>query len=631
MEGPDGGTRGRGGPPTRAVGGPIRPAYLMPMKFRFTTIGAMLLWLAAPLLAAPQLSYEITAPGTEPGCFDVVARWREVPEGPAQIAFSGYALGTHAHRNYARHVAGMQAKRDGEWVGLAPGAEGRTWPAEVGPGGELELRYTVRAADTHTSRGFCQAFIDAEDDEAYFLPSALCAYPRDTRPAEGRLKLAIPPDWQVATSLPESGSGYATEPFGRLLDEPVQLGRFDTQTFTVGDKRFRIVFAGRGALRQADFATAVKDIARVELGMFPSAPFDDYLFVTHFGRYLGGLEHERSCTMCFDRDDRSLTTPTLIAAHELFHAWNGRAVYPEGWGPGRDPERLTPNSALWIYEGLTVYFTDVIMWRAGVRSEDDFRAAIAEYCTNTLNALRADDARALETLCRDALRSSLEFNTSIFEVYDRGFVTGLLLDLRIRHETEGRKSLADVMRWLLAEYGEKHRGYPDDVLWRAVREATGVDIDGLLNVLVRSLQTPPLQEHLRWGGWDFRAEEEIDPSLGVFTEGAASARVVAVEPRGPAARAGISRGDVIVSVGGREVASRGQLRLALTQQARSGNRTFEVRVRRGEEVLAFRGSLPTRVRCSVKPLRGERRQPLEARRLFDAAAPGYSVGHYWPF
>jgi len=576
---------------------------------RWSRALTLLLWLAAPLAAAPQLSYEIAVPEQPSNCFEVVSRWRDVPPGPIEIAFPGYALGTHAHHDYARHAFGLQSKQSGEWQEVAHPSGTSTWQVSVGPSGQLELRYRVRATDTITTHGFTQAYLGEQD--AYFLPPALCAYPRGTRPADCRLKLRLPADWRVATALPATDGAYVTSSYERLLDAPVQLGRFEDKSFPVADRRVRLALVGDHLLPDESLFQAVQSIARVELAMFRWAPFDQYLFLVHFGDFMGGLEHEQSCTAGMAAQDRDLQIPTLIVAHELFHAWNGRALYHEGWGPDRGFERLAPNGSLWIYEGLTVYFTDVVLWRAGCRSESNFRQTIAESCGNTLTVLGGNHPRTLAALSREALASSQKLNASIFEVYDRGFVTGLMLDLKIRHDTKGKKSLEDVMRWLLAEYGRKGRGYEDDVMASAIEQATGVDATELLRVLVQSTEPPPLQQVLRWGGWDLTTNEELSPVLGVFTESPDSARVAAVVPDSPAARAGITRGDLLLAIGPAQVSTRLEVERAMQQRAAAGDRTPALGVRRGGEEVALSVRLGLQTRCQVKRLTAARNELLE--------------------
>jgi predicted metalloprotease with PDZ domain len=214
-------------------------------------------------------------------------------------------------------------------------------------------------------------------------------------------------------------------------------------------------------------------------------PFPEYTAAYHAatGRSgeVGGLEHARSATMVFGAgypldDDHLRGRAATLVFHEVFHAWNVKALRPAMFSPyryDREPRCRT----LWFAEGFTNYYGALLPVRCGYWAKDDL---LRDEIADTYAAYARSSGRRATSLMR---ASEITFDSAVFgegegtSYYDKGMLVALVLDLQIRARTEGERSLDDVMRWLYDRYGAPKGGYPEEFLPAAIRRAAGLDME----------------------------------------------------------------------------------------------------------------------------------------------------------
>jgi predicted metalloprotease with PDZ domain len=228
---------------------------------------------------------------------------------------------------------------------------------------------------------------------------------------------------------------------------------------------------------RARLIAALSRIAHAGIQLFGSTPFRRYLFFYHVGGggFYGGLEH-RSSTVIHMGDpirgageDGFLTT----TAHEFFHAWNVKRLRPAVLGPF-DYTQPVHTGALWWAEGVTDYYAQLLLVRAGLRSRDWFLKVF----TDRIAELDTTPARVRVTL-EEASRNAWEGGSIGYDglsYYLKGSLVGFYFDLRLRELTGGRKSLDDVMRALDARYGRHDIGYPEEGLLNTLNDVARADL-----------------------------------------------------------------------------------------------------------------------------------------------------------
>jgi len=295
-------------------------------------------------------------------------------------------------------------------------------------------------------------------------------------------------------------------------------------------------------------------ISTTAIGIFGSAPYADYTYIFVGGRG-GGLEHLNSTTI-------GVTTETLarnprgaeaVCAHEFFHAWNVKRIRPVELGPF-DYEHEVRTVNLWWSEGVTDYYADVILARAGLDGPDDFVRGLA----TSIGNYRSNPARLLVSPERSswtAWDSPVVNNSHVISYYLQGELLGFLLDLAIRDSTDNARSLDDVMRYLLDHYAGE-RGFTRDELVAAVRSATGRNFEEFWRLYVSGATEIPWDDYLRTAGWKvvFSETPDIDARIGSIPPAVQGGRWRAVATPGSAAEAaGLRTGDELVRINGRPI------------------------------------------------------------------------------
>ncbi|MFO1200732.1 MAG: PDZ domain-containing protein [Burkholderiaceae bacterium] len=497
---------------------------------------------------------------------------RPDPQGQ-RFALPAWIPGSYLVRDFARHVVSIEARSGARRVALEK-TDKHTWRAAP-VRGSLRLAWRVYAWDLSV-RG---AHLDTTHGFFNGTSVFLRVIGRDDAPCAVRIE---PPegdeyrDWRVATSLPRAGARewgfgeYRASSYDELIDHPVEMGRFDVCSFDAEGSAHHVVLTGRHDCDRERLARDLAAVCSAQIRLFePSvrrAPFERYLFLTMaVGDGYGGLEHRASTALLCARKDlphrgmRGVPDGYRgflgLASHEYFHSWHVKRIKPQAFAP-YDLERENYTRLLWIFEGFTSYYDDLMLLRAGAIGTADYFKSLA---TTIGNVLR-NPGRLAQSVAESSFdawtkyyRQDENSPNAIVSYYTKGALVALCLDLTIRARTGGRRSLDDVMRLMWRRFGRDFerdgRGLDEGGFPALVEDATGV---GLREEIARWTSLPgelPLAELLKGAGvrLDLRTSDDGAPWLGLRTATrGGELTITTVLAGGPAQRAGASAGDVIV-------------------------------------------------------------------------------------
>jgi len=251
-----------------------------------------------------------------------------------------------------------------------------------------------------------------------------------------------------------------------------------------------------------------------------------------------------------------------LCSHEYFHTWNVKRIKPAVFAPyNLSVENYTP--LLWLFEGFTSYYDDLILVRSGLISQDDYFGMLGKVIGGVLRG----SGRLKQTVAESSFDAWVKYYrqdenapNAIVSYYTKGSLVALAFDLTIRAQTNNRKSLDDVMRLLWQRFGRDfYRGKPVGVEESEIEaifaEATGVQLGELFAEAVHGTRDLPLETLLAPFGVTLAPELDKNgkPSLGARVRGGADCTLAAVHDGSAAQKAGLSAGDVLIALDGLRV------------------------------------------------------------------------------
>jgi predicted metalloprotease with PDZ domain len=396
--------------------------------------------------------------------------------------------GSYLIREYERHVQDFAADVDGralDWTKVNKD----TWRVRTNGARHWRATYRVYANELTVRTS------ELNSDHAFWNNAALLMYPDGRLNAPSTLSVGPQTGWKVATGLPAvSGqpNTFRAENFDILYDSPVECSNFKELDFQVRGVPHRIVIDGEGNYDPDRVRVDVQKIVEAETSMFGAIPYHDYTFILHLrSNGGGGLEHLNSTALGFRRfnfsPEKNYRGFLSLVGHEFFHLWNVKRIRPDALGPF-DYTKENYTRLLWVAEGITEYYGNLMVRRAGLISDQIYLAHLAEQIrdfqeTPGRQVMSAEEA-SFDSWIKFYRPDENAVNSQI-SYYDKGELLGLLLDLDIRGRTANAKSLDDVMRYLYAEFFEKGRNYTPADFQKACELMAGANLDEFFSRYVR--------------------------------------------------------------------------------------------------------------------------------------------------
>jgi predicted metalloprotease with PDZ domain len=489
-----------------------------------------------------------------------------------------WSTGYYGILNLSRYVSNFHAG-DGAGRALVWDKTARnTWRVVSGNSPVILVEYDVFGATRFSANNYLGG------DRAFLSPAGLFVHPAGMLDVPVTLDLEVPTGWShISTGLdPVSGkpSTFSAPNFDVLYDCPILIGTHEILRFDVRSVPHYIALENIPAsVSRPQMAADLQAIVTAATNIFGEVPYRHYTFLM-MGLGGGGIEHSNSSANQFD--GATLTTPAgylrwlSFIAHEYFHNFNVKRIRPLALGPfDYDQENLT--DLLWVSEGLSVYYQDLLLVRAGLMSREQYLDKLAVAIGTFENAPGRNYQSATEAILNTWNSGSGvagDRNTTI-SYYNNGAMLGAMLELRIRTASGNRHSLDDVMRGLYRKYylGQK-RGFTAAEFRAECEAAAGAPMGEVLNYASTSREVDYASQFalagLRLdvttapasGGYIglHTSTREVPPSevpppgagRGGGRGGASLFRLVVTDAASgsPAAGAGLEAGDVLLSVDG---------------------------------------------------------------------------------
>ena len=493
-----------------------------------------------------------------------------------------------------------------------------TWQIDGNDAERVKIAYDVFAYNTSVAEPFL------DDGRAFIAPTGVFMFAEERINTPVVLELKPYKPWTaVATGLDKVKNKeytYFASNFDVLYDSPVLAGNMEMFSFEVDGIPYTVAMENPAEFDRETYFSDFKKIIKSATSLIGDVPYSHYSFLI-MDQGFGGLEHSNSMAV-FSNSNYDITNSKgykgwlAFIAHEFFHLYNVKTIRPVALGPfDYCNENLT--SMLWVAEGLTVYYEYMVLNRGGLFS----RREVLDAYSRTIATFENANGRKHLTARQSGFDTWLNFfnrnnhteNTTI-SYYDIGCALGMLLDLKIRHETGGKKSLDDVMRTLYFDFHKKqNRGYTDDEFREVCEEIAGCSLDEVFRY-AETKEPMDYQKYLDYVGVEVDLKPTARISYGIQLRKAGDDfEVVNIDRQSPAWKAGVSVNDRIVEVNGKAIDD--EALDLLTRPDRPGEITLKVKRRTGEKEFAVQSfEKETRsYKMSIKPnITEEQKQLLDS-------------------
>lgn len=397
---------------------------------------------------------------------------------------------------------------------------------------------------------------------AFFNLAQILLYPVAARSEPMVVRFTqLPQGWHVATPLtPSPNGGFSAENYDRLVDSPVEMGRFQESDFDQDGGHYRVVVDAEPSDYDVEkIDTMLHKIVAAATSWMADRPFDIYMFLYHFprGPAGGGMEHSYSTAIDVNADVLSRSPEVLasVTAHEFFHLWNVKRIRPQTLEPV-DYTKENYTRALWFSEGCTSTAADIIQLRSGLLDESQFERQLS----SGIAELERRPAHLTQSAEDSSLDAWLEGNAYYrrpersISYYNKGELLGIMLDLTVREASHGQASLREVFQWMNQNYAKKGRFFPDsDGVREAAEAVSHADLGWFFAKYVAGTEEIPWNDFFRGVGLHLVEGKNTAADAGFVASRNFDGPMIveSVTAGGEAERAGLRAGDTILEINGK--------------------------------------------------------------------------------
>lgn len=529
--------------------------------------------------------YEILVDRPQTQTVTLRVRLDEVDGPTVELKLPTWRTGKYEVLDQAGDIRWYRA-RDGAGRELAvEKTDKTTWRIDTGGASTVVMEYEIYAND------LANRTKHVDDTHAFLDASATMMYTPERRDEPASVRVRAPEGWHIATGLePEPGDPtlFVAADYDVLVDSPLEIGEHDRLSFEAAGVPHEIVIWGSEDYDAEALIDDFISIVEAQAEMFGGLPYERYVFMVHATEEAGGATEHLNSTI-LQTSPRSLTDEERYerwlgtVSHELFHVWNVKLMRPAGISP-YDYTAENYTRLLWVAEGTTSYYDELMLVRAGISEPDDYFEELAE----GLERQARRPGRHVQSLEQSSFDAWIKFNVpspdhvnTTVSFYAKGALVSLLLDMAIREasgtepDREGA-SLDDVLSDLFAGTGWGSSGYTPERFQAAAERRAGRDLDTFFERYVRGTADLDFGSALAVVGLELRrdedeegegeesedrededgddeegdGEEEDEPDAYLGLDLGSDGTVDAVREDGPAFEAGVQVGDLVLALDG---------------------------------------------------------------------------------
>jgi len=531
---------------------------------------------------------------------------------PTQVlSLPTWIPGSYLIREFSKHIESVRAyDEEGRLLEIQK-FEKNKWRLFNTDHELITVEYDVYAYDLSV-RG---AYVD--QTRLYVNPACACLGLEGQEDKAVEVELFLPDElkhFQLATgmaskSLVKGRFTLKAKNYAELIDAPFELAEQTRFGFEANGIPHEFVVSGKHAMNAARMQQDIEKICATEISMFGSAPFSNYTFMTMAtANSYGGLEHPNSTSLISPREDLPKANEPEepsedyqrflgLCSHEYFHSWLVKFIRPENF-VNYDLNKEGYTSLLWIFEGFTSYYDDLILIRSGVISQASYikllKTQIDRYLQNPGRFVQSVSESSFDAWVK-FYRQDENSNNAGTSYYNKGCLVALCLDLGLRL----RGSSLDALMRKLYENAQKGIQVHERTIVELCNELTGDNWIEQINHLINTTDELPLDQLFPEFGLSYSLKNDKSLPLGLkLVDKPEGVLVQSARRDGAAAQAGLSAHDVIIAIDGLKAT------MKLVEKYAKQEGSYSILAFRRDELMSFdvkaAGSELTEVELKVK-------------------------------
>ena len=514
---------------------------------------------------------------------------------PTQVlSLPTWIPGSYLIREFSKHIESVRAyDEEGRLLEIQK-FEKNKWRLFNTDHELITVEYDVYAYDLSV-RG---AYVD--QTRLYVNPACACLGLEGQEDKAVEVELFLPDElkhFQLATgmaskSLVKGRFTLKAKNYAELIDAPFELAEQTRFSFEANGISHEFVVSGKHAMNAARMQQDIEKICATEISMFGSAPFSNYTFMTMAtANSYGGLEHPNSTSLISPREDLPKANEPEepsedyqrflgLCSHEYFHSWLVKFIRPENF-VNYDLNKEGYTSLLWIFEGFTSYYDDLILLRSGVISQASYikllKTQIDRYLQNPGRFVQSVSESSFDAWVK-FYRQDENSNNAGTSYYNKGCLVALCLDLGLRL----RGSSLDALMRKLYENAQKGIQVHERTIVELCNELTGDNWIEQINHLINTTDELPLDQLFPEFGLSYSLKNDKSLPLGLkLVDKPEGVLVQSARRDGAAAQAGLSAHDVIIAIDGLKAT------MKLVEKYAKQEGSYSILAFRRDELMSF--------------------------------------------
>jgi predicted metalloprotease with PDZ domain len=293
---------------------------------------------------------------------------------------------------------------------------------------------------------------------------------------------------------------FVSSRYSELVENPIMYSKPDYTTFNVDGMEILIaVYSPTGKITAESLTPDIKKMITAQkqfLGNINTTKkYSILLYLSSMkkdAQGFGALEHPTATTVVFPemipKEQLSVMMKDVVS-HEFFHIVTPLTIHSqEIQNFDYNAPKMSQN--LWMYEGVTEYFSNLFQINQGLIDEEEFYTRISEKIEN---ASKLNDTIPFTTMSKNVLVEP--YKAQYLNVYEKGALIGMCIDIIIREKSNGKRGILDLMQKLSSEYGVS-KAFNDDELFAKITQLTYPEVGDFLKTYVSGPTPIPYETYL---------------------------------------------------------------------------------------------------------------------------------------